>query len=156
MRARVVTNQLTANGSVYSIAADGTFTYLPKGFVGRDSIEYEACNSASPLSKCGRAKIYVDVLNCEDIFIPEGFSPNGDGINDKFVIKGAERYQIKFQVYNRWGNLVFEGNRYLNDWEGTANTGIIIGEGLPDGTYYYIVDLQNGTKPRVGFLTLNR
>jgi gliding motility-associated-like protein len=156
MRARVVTNQLTANGSVYSIAADGTFTYLPKGFVGRDSIEYEACNSASPLSKCGRAKIYVDVLNCEDIFIPEGFSPNGDGINDKFVIKGAERYQIKFQVYNRWGNLVFEGNRYLNDWEGTANIGVIIGEGLPDGTYYYIVDLQNGTKPRVGFFTLNR
>jgi gliding motility-associated-like protein len=157
IKAKPVANQLSISGGVYSIAIDGTFSYLPpKGFVGRDSVEYEACNSTSPLSKCGKAKIYVDVLDCEDIFIPEGFSPNGDGVNDRFVIKGAERYQIKFQVYNRWGNLVYEGNRYFNDWEGNANVGVLIGEGLPDGTYYYIVDLQNNTKPRVGFLTLHR
>lgn len=157
MKAKVVLNGLTQSGGVYSISADGTFNYLPpKGFVGRDSMVYEACNSTSPLSKCGTAKIYIDVLDCEEIFIPEGFSPNGDGVNDRFVIKGAERYDIKLQIFNRWGNLIYEDEHYLNTWDGIATVGILIGAGVPDGTYYYIVDLRNGQKPRVGFLTVQR
>jgi len=157
MKAKVVLNGLTENGGVYSIAADGKFSYLPpKGFVGRDSLLYEACNSTSPLSKCGSAKIYVDVLDCEEIFIPEGFSPNGDGVNDVFVIKGAERYDIKLQIFNRWGNLIYEDEHYKNTWNAVATIGILIGEGVPDGTYYYIIDLRNGKKPRVGFITIQR
>lgn len=157
MKAKVVLNGLTQSGGVYSISADGRFNYLPpKGFVGRDSLVYEACNSSSPLSKCGTAKIYVDVLACEEIFIPEGFSPNGDGINDVFVIKGAERYDIKLQIFNRWGNLIYEDEHYKNTWNAIATVGILIGEGVPDGTYYYIVDLRNGQKPRVGFMTIQR
>jgi gliding motility-associated-like protein len=90
------------------------------------------------------------------LFIPEGFSPDGDGVNDAFVIQGAEQYSITLKVYNRWGNIVYEGHAYKNDWEGNANQGIVVGQNLPDGTYFYAIDLNNGEKPFVRYFTIKR
>ena len=75
------------------------------------------------------------------IFIPQGFSPNGDGFNDHFNIQGL--YDVfldhKLQIFNRFGKLVFEGN---NDkkWDGRSNRGINSQTNiLPVGTYFYIL-----------------
>jgi uncharacterized repeat protein (TIGR01451 family)/gliding motility-associated-like protein len=90
------------------------------------------------------------------VFIPQGFSPNGDGINDHFVIKGAERFVVTLRVFNRWGNKVFESEHYKNDWDGVSNVGMLISNQLPGGTYYYTVNFNNGEKEIIGYLTLNR
>ena len=95
----------------------------------------------------------------ETVFIPEGFSPNGDGINDLFVIQRVPvGVRVRMEVYNRWGNLVYRNEDYKNDWNGTANQGIRLsgtGQNLPDGTYYYQVKLSDGQE-FVRFLTLAR
>ena len=88
-------------------------------------------------------------------FIPGGFSPNGDGTNDKFVIENNGYKRLSLEVFNRWGNRVYISNNYQNDWDGRSNTGLRIGEDLPEGTYYYIVILD-GNEKHVGHLTLKR
>ncbi|GAB3992727.1 hypothetical protein GCM10028807_26230 [Spirosoma daeguense] len=92
------------------------------------------------------------------VFIPQGFSPNGDGVNDLFVIRGAAGLTVSLEVYNRWGHMVYQNNNYQNDWDGKPNTGIAVGadpNGLPDGTYYYIITLSDGRK-FVRYMTINR
>ena len=93
-----------------------------------------------------------------DFFIPEGFSPNGDGINDLFVIRGILNYPHNtFEIYNRWGNKVFEASPYQNTWHGKATFGIRVGAGeLPVGTYFYLLDLRDGSKAIKGTIYLNR
>ncbi|NCD71137.1 Ig-like domain-containing protein [Mucilaginibacter agri] len=88
-------------------------------------------------------------------FIPEGFSPNGDGANDTFVIENVSGRKVFLEFYNRWGNLVYRNEDYKNDWGGKCNQGIHIGEDLPEGTYYYIVKFDDKDR-YVGFITLNR
>jgi len=101
------------------------------------------------------ASVYITITPLT-IFIPEGFSPNGDGVNDYFIIQGAERYTIDLKVFNRWGNLVYSSKQYLNDWGGISNAGVLISNQLPVGTYFYIVNFNNGEKEKIGYLTLNR
>ena len=87
------------------------------------------------------------------------FSPNGDGVNETFVIDCLERFtNNKLEVYNRWGNIVYSKKGYLNDWEGTSNGRTVINQSdkLPVGTYYYVLDLGDGSEPRVGWLYINR
>jgi uncharacterized repeat protein (TIGR01451 family)/gliding motility-associated-like protein len=92
------------------------------------------------------------------IFIPEGFSPNGDGINDFFVIRNTGGQRVTLEIYNRWMTLVYKNNDYKNDWDGTTNNGLRVGstsQGLPDGTYFYVVKLENG-RQYVRYLTITR
>jgi gliding motility-associated-like protein/uncharacterized repeat protein (TIGR01451 family) len=87
------------------------------------------------------------------------FSPNGDGVNETFVIDCLERYpDNKLEVYNRWGNIVYAKKGYLNDWDGTSNGRAVINQSdkLPVGTYYYVLDLGEGSDPLVGWLYINR
>ncbi|WP_240163566.1 SdrD B-like domain-containing protein [Spirosoma taeanense] len=92
------------------------------------------------------------------IFIPQGFSPNGDGINDLFVIRGMAGLTVSLEVYNRWGHLVYKNDDYQNDWDGKPNAGVLVGSdanGLPDGTYYYVITTSDGRK-FVRYMTINR
>ena len=96
-----------------------------------------------------------------DIFIPEGFSPNHDGTNDFFVITRPFNTNISLEMFNRWGNLVYKSGDYKNTWDGKGNQpNNVLGEDLPDGTYYYIVLATNTTtgtvRKFVGFITLKR
>ncbi len=87
------------------------------------------------------------------------FSPNGDGVNDYFKIDCIAQYpNNSLQVYNRWGNIVFETSSYKNDWDGTPNGRAIVQkeDQLPVGTYYYILDLGDGSEPRTDWLYINR
>lgn len=93
-----------------------------------------------------------------DFFIPEGFSPNSDAINDFFVIRGVSKYpKNSIKIYNRWGNLVYEANPYQNLWDGKTKMGVNVGEDqLPVGTYFYVFDFGNDTKIVKGTIYLNK
>ncbi|MFN0082176.1 MAG: gliding motility-associated C-terminal domain-containing protein [Ferruginibacter sp.] len=72
------------------------------------------------------------------------FTPNGDGINDKWVISNGNcLLKAQVNVYNRYGSSVYENSNYQNEWEGSYK-----GKPLPDGTYYYKIEyiLLNGRK----------
>jgi gliding motility-associated-like protein len=79
-----------------------------------------------------------------DVFIPEGFSPNDDGLNDLFVIKKPNTLTMTLEIYNRNGGLVYSQDNYKNDWNGSSNVASNQKMGLPDGTYFYVVKLSDG------------
>jgi|GEM_PF-532792 len=93
-----------------------------------------------------------------DFFIPEGFSPNGDGINDFYVIRGLDNYPNNtFTVFNRWGDKVYGASPYTNTWDGKATSGLRVGgDDLPVGTYFYTLDLGDGSKVFKGSIYLNK
>ena len=90
--------------------------------------------------------------------IPEGFSPNNDGVHDYFVIIRPLNTIIDLEVFNRWGNIVYSSNNYKNDWDGRGN-GTFAGQSLVDGGYYYSVRaLDDKGKEQVfrGFVIIQR
>jgi len=98
--------------------------------------------------------IIVQYQNCPDttVFIPEGFSPNGDGTNDVFIISGTGGKNVSVQIFNRWGSKVYENNNYQNDWGGTNEDS----KELLDATYYYIIKVDGEDKARTGYITVWR
>ncbi|HEY5592247.1 MAG TPA: gliding motility-associated C-terminal domain-containing protein, partial [Paludibacter sp.] len=93
-----------------------------------------------------------------DFFIPDGFSPNGDGTNDLFVIRGILNYpNNRFVIFNRWGNKVYEASPYQNNWDGRSMFGLRVGgDELPISTYFYVLDLMDGSAIFKGTIYLNR
>ena len=93
------------------------------------------------------------VLYEEPITFPTGFSPNGDGKNDRWNLDFIEAFpNTTVQVFNRWGQVVFESNRYTTPWDGSYN-----GKAIPSGTYYYIIDLKDDKfEPFTGPITIMR
>ncbi|PXX98938.1 hypothetical protein DF185_16330 [Marinifilum breve] len=96
-----------------------------------------------------------------DFFIPEGFSPDGDGINDRFEIPGIEQYpQNKLVVFNRWGDVVYECESYQNTWDGKGPGNFLGGRGslLHDGTYFYLLTIkfETGMKKFQGPLEIKK
>jgi len=78
--------------------------------------------------------------------IPDGFTPNGDGTNEFFVITGIERFPgNELIIYNRWGNVVYTAKDYKNDWDGRTNSSLTIGGNdlLPTATYYCLFDTKD-------------
>jgi gliding motility-associated-like protein/uncharacterized repeat protein (TIGR01451 family) len=87
------------------------------------------------------------------------FSPNTDGHNDVFRIDCIENYpNNKFEVYNRYGALVYQQNHYANNWDGTANVSGAINKDdkLPSGTYYYILNAGVDNIVKTGWLSITR
>jgi gliding motility-associated-like protein len=91
-----------------------------------------------------------------EFMIPEVFTPNDDGKNDRFVIKGLYNTKVKLTVFNRWGNLVYEKPEYDNSWNGSSNSkGYSENNKLPSGTYFYLVEFPDNPKDvRKGFVVL--
>jgi gliding motility-associated-like protein len=154
--ASVSITQGPAHGTVL-VMLDGTTTYTPDaGFAGIDHFIYQISdNDALPLSDTA---IVTIVIEPNKISIPSGFSPDGDGTNEYFVIQGLEAYpEASLQIYNRWGNLVYESAPYDNKWQGTSNVGgVLFGANLPEGTYFYMLDLKNDEKLSSGYVILKR
>lgn len=102
-------------------------------------------------------------LYCDEpIRIPQFISPNGDGMNDTWIIDGLNLYpNNNVSVFNRWGSLVFQAERYQNNWDGenlsdgispiTSNT-----KKLPSGTYFYILKLGDGYETYTGYLQIRK
>ena len=86
----------------------------------------------------------------QSMFISNALTPNGDGINDEFIVEGILNYEKNsLKIFNEYGHLIFSESPYKNDWKGTYNNGR-----LPDGTYYYVLELMDTKKILKGSITL--
>lgn len=102
---------------------------------GSSSFVWTVSNGNCPLSSDT-----MEVIR-DSFIIPNAFSPNGDGKNDTFEIKGLELFSpAKITIFNRWGEEIFNANDYKNDWDGTNMTG----KALAADTYFYVLTLNNG------------
>jgi gliding motility-associated-like protein len=148
------------HGSI-TINADGTFNYQAnEGYVGADSVRYKVCDNANP-SLCDEGVLFIDV-DYPRFKIYNALSPNNDGLNDFWRIDGIENYpNNKARVFDRYNNLIFEMDGYDNDensWRGQVNHGNFIKGTMPEGTYFYTlqVDLGNGMELYSGYLVLKK
>ena len=129
-----------AGFGTFSVNADGTVNFVPeKDKEITDSIFYQLKDSKG--AKSNIASIVIKVRS-EGVIIPDGFSPNGDNNHDVLSIYNPAGHLINVEIYNRWGNLVFEKTNYRDEFDGKANAGgIIVGEQLPDGNYFGTFDI---------------
>jgi gliding motility-associated-like protein len=129
----------------------GMFSYSPnQGKCGIDSILYRITDS---LGQQSIATISITVV-CDNVLVFNGISPNGDGKNDTWQILGIEQFPNNaVRVFNRWGHQVFEQSGYnnANAWDGTWN-----GKDLPDGTYFYVLNLGGQAGRLEGYLQILR
>lgn len=120
--------------------------------------------SASPLSGAGvqepasptptepPSEIASESPTTSELFVPDGFSPNNDGINDRFVVRNVpSSVQVSLEVYNRWGQLIYANADYRNDWNGTGQGA----QEVADATYFVLVRLSDGQE-KVKFITITR
>ena len=168
----IILNTIPAQDPMHGtlvLSANGDFIYQPIiDFMGTDSFIYQICDNGNP-SLCSTAIVTIVVLKDEscEVFVPNSFSPDGDGIHDSFKIRCLYNFDNPIiEIYNRWGNLVFKKDHYGNVdywgsegdawWNGRSDNKLNIGnEELPVGTYYYVLKLNN-IKALTGFLFLNK
>ena len=130
------------------IAGDYVFTY---------AVSSGICSATSDT-------VYLNVVDCNSdvtLFVPSGFSPNNDGVNDYFEIVGINAYpQNKVTIFNRWGNILFDEQGYDNAnvrWNGENKNSLSTGNGyVPEGTYFYMIDLGDGSALLSGYIFVNR
>jgi gliding motility-associated-like protein len=139
-----------SNGNVYTDS-----TVLIDG-----QIYYAAIQSSTGCESTIRLEVTVSINDCTEIVIPDGFSPNDDGINDFFVIKNIRTLYPNFdlEIFNRYGNVLYKGNAASQDWDGTSDKGIQIGGNkLPAGVYFFIINFNDGVRePLQGRVYLSR
>jgi gliding motility-associated-like protein len=123
-------------------------------------IYYAAIQSSTGCESTTRLEVTVSINDCTEIIIPDGFSPNNDGINDFFVIKNIRTLYPNFdlEIFNRYGNVLYKGNAASQDWDGTSDKGIQIGGNkLPAGVYFFIINFNDGFRePLQGRVYLSR
>jgi gliding motility-associated-like protein len=129
-------------------------TYVPDPRFTEDvSFVYRVCGLFCE-NLCNEATVFLKIRDAVDCFGPNIITPNKDGYNDAFVIpclSNGNFPQNQLYVFNQWGAQVFTASPYKNDWEGTHG-----GNPLPTGTYFYVLELGDGSNPLNGFLILQR
>ncbi|MFM1929730.1 MAG: hypothetical protein RL387_1058 [Bacteroidota bacterium] len=114
---------------------------------GKTKYGYVSVNSNDPIANASdTTKRVPTAFNVPkaDLIIAGGFSPNYDGLNDKWIIVRPFGTRVSVQVFNRWGNIVYQNTDYKNDWNGMG-TSNFMGQDVPDGTYFYIVNAIDQT-----------
>jgi gliding motility-associated-like protein len=145
------------HGSV-TMNADGSFTYKSDfGYIGADSVRYQVCDNGIP-SLCDEGVVFIEV-GPAPFKIYNGLSPNGDGLNDYWRIDGIEAYpNNRVRIFDRYNNMIFETSGYNNEgnsWRGQVNHSMISGN-VTEGTYFYSVDLGDGTDLYSGYVVLKK
>jgi gliding motility-associated-like protein len=133
------------NGLV-ALNSDSTIIYSPTdGFIGIDSLCYFICDNNVPVL-CDTASVYFFVIGrsyVHQLTIYNVITPNGDGLNDNWIIGGIEEFpNNSVIIFNRWGDKINSYDRYDNNtvvWNGTNSKGKLV----PDGTYYYILTIKD-------------
>jgi gliding motility-associated-like protein len=122
-----------------SIESQVTITRSETGIYGLTITDLNGCSATEE----------IDVIRtiCE---IPNVITPNNDGSNDSFDLTGFGVKKI--EIYNRWGRLVYDKEDYNNEWHGQNNNG----ESLPDSTYYYLIQMENETSTKVGWIYVTK
>jgi mucin-2 len=143
----------------YNAATGGT-AYAPTDLLQNGVTYYATYIAGSGCESPARLAVTVDLTACDDIAIPDGFSPNDDGINDDFVIINLPELYPRFtlEIYNRYGNVLYKGNINTPNWNGTASQGgLKIGGDLPVGVYFFILNFNDGNRqPIQGRVYLSR
>jgi len=161
--------ELTANVSftenlIWFDAASGG-NQLPNTQILQDGTTYYAFDTTNSgnCSSGNSLAVTVSLSDCDSevaLMIPDGFSPNGDGVNDTFHIPDIEFLFPNFtlEIFNRYGNVMYKGNRNTPDWDGKSNqSGATISGMAPNGVYFYIVNFnKDGKSSKQGRLYLNR
>ncbi len=131
-----------------SIGANGTIVYTSdRGYVGTDQLTYRVRDTEGHWSNVATVTVAVAA---NPLRVPNIFTPNGDGQNDRFEIEGIEGFdRAELVVFNRWGNEIYRRNDYDNSWGG---------EGIHEGTYYYMLTLYKGNVRQVekGWVVLKK
>jgi gliding motility-associated-like protein len=95
---------------------------------------------------------YAEVVPPTSIFIPNAFTPNDDGINDSFGVKGEGIQNYKMLIYDRWGQVIYSSSNPAEHWDGKYNN-----EPVENGVYVYEVFAKGfGKHPKTGSVTLLR
>jgi len=147
------------NGNASISKADNTcLDYTPHNdFIGTDRLLVRVCDNGVPsLSD----SVYIIIHVMPKLIFSQAISPNGDLIEDEWLIGGIERYPNNtVTIFSRWGDVVYKVKGYDNInivWKGKFNTGKqSTNNEAPDGTYFFIVMLEDGTK-LTGFIVLKR
>jgi len=129
---------------------DGTIKYIPnERRPGTDQFDYKVCDE---LNYCVSATVTILTFDA-GIKAPEGFSPNGDGLNETLFFIGLDNYiHSQLYVYTRAGQLVYQNQDYKNEWDGTTIKSTLTNLQLvPTGTYYYILKLGGTNRSLKGF-----
>ena len=154
----IVVIESPTGGNITDVSTiDGTIEYSPNPGTESDQFVYVICSG----TVCDTATVVITILNCPslaDIFIPNGFSPNDDNLNDIFRIAQAPQCfpDNELLIFNRWGDLVFKIEDYDNEanvWRGEWQEN---NEPLPDGTYFYIFNDRASGESRNGCVELRR
>lgn len=135
---------------------DNPFIYNPTVTAGNagDSIVYKV-TAASPAGCLGEGYVLFRVYKGPDLYTPTAFTPNGDGLNDRFYPFPVGIKSINyFRVFNRWGQLVFSSNTLYQGWDGKFN-----GQAQAAGVYVWMtqgLDKNNKLITKQGTITLIR
>jgi gliding motility-associated-like protein len=136
------------------LASDNTIKYTaPANFVGVEEMTYTVASEGCTPEN---GRITFIVGQGAACLVPSIFTPNGDDYNDKFVVPclldRSEYPRSSVLIYNRWGDEIYRSSvPYNNNWDGTYN-----GEDLPADTYFYIIDLGDGSEPMKGYVMIQR
>jgi len=140
----ILTPLSPTNPGLWMDRRTGTIAIDPVVVPGTYEYPYYFCEVLNP-ENCSQAKAVIVVLPNDkmSVFVPNIFTPNGDGVNDAFEILEVEKFdRADVVIINRWGNEVYHSSEYRNDRPWT-------GETLNPGVYYYIVTLHKGGKTEV-------
>ncbi|MEO9893237.1 gliding motility-associated C-terminal domain-containing protein, partial [Aurantibacter sp.] len=142
----------------YDQPQDGTPLANSDLLVSQTTYYAETSDPDTGCSLPDRVAVTVDLSNCDpvtyDFFIPDGFSPNGDGLNDTYFIPNIELIfpEFTYEILNRYGTSLFKGDINNPSWDGDQGSGE-----APNGIYFYIVNYnKDGFEPIQGRLFLNR
>jgi gliding motility-associated-like protein len=115
----------------------------------RDDVNYTV--TVTSADGCSASdQVFVKLLKLLEI--PNVFSPNNDGVNDRWVIKYLESYPgATIEIFNRYGQKVYQSVGYSKPWDGTYK-----GNQVPAGTYYYIINPKNGRQQFAGYVDIIR
>ena len=134
------------------------FSWTPNIYLSSDKICSPVCTPAADIaynltvtdSKGCSSSDEISVKVLKQIQIPNVFTPNADGINDKWQIKNLAMYPgCVVDIYNRYGQSIYHSVGYNEPWDGTLN-----GKAVPAATYYFIINPKNGLDPLSGFVDI--
>ena len=134
----------------------GQYAYRPDvTFSGEDVMIYKICNLICPEPACSSVLVSFEVGSVDECQIFNVITPNDDGVNDYFFVPclDGDVANNEVTIFNQWGDVVFNAKPYDNNdpWRGQYK-----GQDLPVGTYFYIVQFNGPSKPKKGFLQLQR
>jgi len=153
--------EVSADGGItWSAPSSGGLTHLVSGLQANATVTLQVRAKGATICQTSAAGRTTGTANNNgstdgvEIFIPNTFTPNGDGRNDIFYVYGNAIVKVKMRVYNQWGQFLYQSLNIQNGWDGTYK-----GQMQPNGVYVYYVDLEltDGTKTmRKGTITLLR